>query len=309
MKTPFILTFGSCGWDRIFYKNDSNSEPTLIYEEEGRKNSHQALAAKRAGANSMLISFVGDDEIGGKVLKSLNDCGLDTRFVKTIKGESTEVNHQFIDPVTKDYELKRFPSPLSQYYTPQMVEEYKDYILNADAVILVSKQNKDFLEEAINFCYKNNIPTTLTASHKKFDINNPQDFSVLKKVTFIAVNMQEAKDLTNLIEPADMLNLLPNLIITDGGKGVYFVNENNKITHEPAVKTKNIVETNGAGDTFIGNVIVSYVNGWALTDCIRFGQCASSLEIQKMGVLNAIPKYKETKALYDSYYSKNQKGK
>lgn len=67
-KQPFILTFGSCGWDRVFYKNAAGNEGEFVYEEEGRKNSHQALAAKRAGAISMLVSFVGDDEIGEKVL-------------------------------------------------------------------------------------------------------------------------------------------------------------------------------------------------------------------------------------------------
>lgn len=108
---PFILTFGSCGWDKIFRQNEDGTQE-LIYEEEGRKNSHQALAAKRAGADSMLISFVGDDEIGKKVLESLNNCGIDTRFIKVIEHESTEINHQIFDPKTKDYSLVRFPSPL-----------------------------------------------------------------------------------------------------------------------------------------------------------------------------------------------------
>lgn len=84
-----VLTFGSCGWDKIF-SMDKDGNKHLIYEEEGRKNSHQALAAKRAGANSMLISFVGDDEIGKMVLDSLNKCGIDTRFIKTVEGEPTK---------------------------------------------------------------------------------------------------------------------------------------------------------------------------------------------------------------------------
>ena len=101
--TPFILTFGSCGWDRIV---DAETRE-LIYEEEGRKNSHQAVAAKRAGADSMLVSFVGDDEIGHKCLESLQQCGVDIRFVTVVSGESTEVNTQLLDRETKDYTLER----------------------------------------------------------------------------------------------------------------------------------------------------------------------------------------------------------
>ena len=37
-------------------------------------------------AKSMLVSFVGDDEIGKRVLESLTHCGIDTRFVKVVKG-------------------------------------------------------------------------------------------------------------------------------------------------------------------------------------------------------------------------------
>ena len=301
-EKSFILTFGSCGWDKIFKQNDDGSQE-LIYEEEGRKNSHQALAAKRAGSESMLISFVGGDEIGKRVLDSLNKCGIDTRFVKIINDQPTEINHQIIDMKTKDYSLVRFPSPLSQYYTVDMVKEYEKWILKADAVILVSKQNKDFLEAIIDFCYKNNIVTVLTISHEKFNIDDEQDFNTLKKVTFIAGNFDESKKLTKKENESEMLNLLPNLIITKGGEGVFFVNEEGKQVHEDAVKVDNIVETNGAGDTFIGTVISYYARGISKTKCIRLGQCASSLEIQKMGVLDAIPHKDEIEKVYEKIYN------
>ena len=298
---PFILTFGSCGWDRIFGQNEDGSQE-VISEEEGRKNSHQALAAKRCGADSMLISFVGDDEIGTKVLASLKKCGIDTRFIKIVNGESTEINHQILDKKTKDYSLIRFPSPLSQYYTPVMVKEYEEWIKKADAVILVSKQNKDFLEEIIDFCYKNNIKTVLTISHEKFDISNEKDFETLKKISFIAGNYSEAKALTKKDTEEEILNLLPNLIITKGSDGVYFVNESGEIWHEDAIKVDNIVETNGAGDTFIGTFITYYARGFNKIKCVRLGQCASSIEIQKMGVLNAIPDKNKVEEAYDIIY-------
>lgn len=300
-NSPFILTFGSCGWDKIFRQNEDGTK-ALIYEEEGRKNSHQALAAKRAGANSMLISFVGDDEIGKRVLESLNNCGIDTRFVKIVENESTEINHQILDPKTKDYSLVRFPSPLSQYYTPDMVKTYEEWILKADAVILVSKQNKDFLEAIIDFCYDNNIPTVLTISHEKFDISDNKDFETLKKVSFIAGNLSESKALTKKENEHDMLELLPNLIITRGGEGVYFTNELGEFSHEDAIKVDNVVETNGAGDTFIGTFITYHTRGLDKTTCIRLGQCASSLEIQKMGVLDAIPYKEDIEKVYEEYY-------
>ena len=254
-KSKFFLTFGSCGWDRIFWQNEDGSEE-LIYEEEGRKNSHQAIAALRAGGpgtESMLISFVGDDEIGKKCKESLAANGIDTRFVKVVKGQTTEINHQYIDRETRDYVVKRFPANLSQNYSPDMVQKYKSYILKADFVILVSKQPKEFLTEIINFCYDHQIKTALTVSHKKFDINDPQDLETLKKVTIIAGNWEEGNSLTGKYTPEDMIEVLPNLVITKGKEGVWFKDEMGNTCNEPAVFTDNVVETNGAGDTFLGN--------------------------------------------------------
>ena len=183
-----------------------------------------------------------------------------------------------------------------------MIETYKEWILKADAVILVSKQNKDFLEAIIDFCYENNIPTVLTISHEKFDISDSKDFETLKKVSFIAGNFSEAKTLTKKENEHDMLSLLPDLRITRGGDGVYFTNELGEFSHEDAIKVDNIVETNGAGDTFIGTFITYYTKGLDKTTCIRLGQCASSLEIQKMGVLDAIPFKDDIERVYEEYY-------
>ena len=296
-----ILTFGSCGWDKIVDKTTKE----LIYEEEGRKNSHQAIAALRAGANSILVSFVGDDEIGHRVLASLKECGLDTKYIEIVPGASTEVNIQYYDPVTKDYDLHRGPAELSQNYDSQMIDRYKEEILNADAVNLVSKQPKEFLVRMIDFCDEENIDTYLTISHKKLDI--VEDIDTLKKVTYIAGNMREGRDLTGYDTACEMLKVLPNMLITDGGEGVWFCDEQGNIVHEPAVKAREVVETNGAGDTFIGNFMVYRAEGYSILECVRRAMCASSLEISKMGVYSAMPYREETDKLYNEYYKGEQR--
>ena len=299
---PFILTFGSCGWDRIVYKNADGSRE-LIYEEEGRKNSHQAVAARKAGADSTLISFVGDDEIGKKVLASLDHFGIDTKYVTVVKGAATEINTQILDRITRDYELERGPAELSYRYTPAMAGQYSKEILRADFVILVSKQPKDFLTEVINLCHANGIKTALTVSHRNFDIKNTRDLETLKKCTVIAGNLKESEDLTGRTSQKEMLRLLPNLMITNA-EGVWFCDEIGNICHEKSVPAKDIVETNGAGDTFIGNFIVFRAESKPIRECVRLGQCAAAIEIGKMGVINSMPYRDETIRLYEKHFGK-----
>ena len=304
-KENLIVTFGSCGLDIIVDKNTREE----IYREEGRKNSHQAVAAKRAGAKSVLISFVGDDEVGKYVLKSLIECGMDKKYIKVIKGANTEVNIQLLDPKTKDYDLERGPAELSQNYQTKMIEIYESLLLKADCINLISKQPKEFLKAIIEFGYKHHIPTYLTVSHKKFDIDNQEDSDTLKKVTYIVGNHSEIVSLTKIDDIKKIFETWPNIIMTKGGDGVWFVDERGVLCHEPSVKTENIVETNGAGDTFIGNFMVFRSEGQSMLESVRRAMCASSIEISGMGVYAMMPYRNATDKLYNDYYLNSQKNR
>lgn len=295
-----IVTFGSCGLDIILDKNTRKE----IYREEGRKNSHQAVAAKRGGADSILISFVGDDDIGKYVLNSLIECGMDEKYIKVVKGAKTEVNIQLLDPITKDYELERGPAELSQNYSCEIIKEYEDVLKRASCINLVSKQPKDFLNEVINFAYLNNITTYLTVSHKKFDIKNKEDIETLKKVTYIVGNYSEISQLTQISDIEQIFKTWKNIIMTKGSEGVYFNDESGIMCHEEAVKVENVVETNGAGDTFIGNFMVFKSEGQSMVESVKRAMCASAIEISGMGVYAMMPSRKQTDDLYNRYYHK-----
>ena len=51
-----------------------------------------AVTVSRLGGEAILCSAVGDDAYGKELVKFLDDLGLDTRFVKTVKGEKTALD-------------------------------------------------------------------------------------------------------------------------------------------------------------------------------------------------------------------------
>lgn len=51
-----------------------------------------AVAISRLGGEAILCSAVGDDEYGKGLVAFFNDMGMDTRFVKTVKGEKTAID-------------------------------------------------------------------------------------------------------------------------------------------------------------------------------------------------------------------------
>jgi sugar/nucleoside kinase (ribokinase family) len=303
-KAINALTFGSCGID-IILEQDENGEWREVYREEGRKSTRQAWAAKLGGAAvSMIVSFVGNDDMGKEVLRSFDERGLDRRFVFVVDGEQTEWNRQYIIKESRDYDLERGPAELAKHYSPDMVEEYAEQILEASFVILISKQPKEFLTATIEFCHEHQIPTILTVSHPKFDIE--EDLTTLQKCTFVAGNLEEVNVLTGKDTPEEMLGVLPNLIVTHGGAGAWFCDESGQICHEDAVPVENIVEINGAGDTLAGNFMVFHAEGKPILECMRLAMCASSIEISRMGVLQAMPTRAETEKVYREHYVSNK---
>lgn len=51
-----------------------------------------AVAVSRLGGEAILCSAVGDDEYGRQLVEFFDDMGMDTRFVKTVKGEKTAID-------------------------------------------------------------------------------------------------------------------------------------------------------------------------------------------------------------------------
>ncbi|KAH3899749.1 putative ribokinase SCDLUD_004035 [Saccharomycodes ludwigii] len=85
------------------------------------------------------------------------------------------------------------------------------------------------------------------------------------------------------------------VIITLGAKGCIYLSNNTELTYKPSIFVPNehIVDTTGAGDTFLGACISQLAQGATLDDAIHFALIASSIVIQKKGASQSIPSYEE----------------
>lgn len=67
-----VCVFGGCSLDQTFYQNVDgtyNKQPSVC--SPGGKGANQAVAAARAGAKTTIITRIGKDEIGQKILDNL----------------------------------------------------------------------------------------------------------------------------------------------------------------------------------------------------------------------------------------------
>ena len=86
----------------------------------------------------------------------------------------------------------------------------------------------------------------------------------------------------------------PRLVIITQGSDPAIVVENGKVSEYPVpfVDPKEIVDTNGAGDCFVGGFLSQLVRGKSLSESIKYGHYAASEVIKRSGC--TLPKEPKT---------------
>ena len=155
MKKRVLLIGGACTELTMQVENlaDDNREvvaPINYTITPGGAVSIGAVAISKLGGEAILCSAVGDDEYGKELLGFFSDLGMDTRFVKTVKGEKTA-----LDVVSDDeYGTRRAyrSTSLLGAITPDDVEEaftclpdavYVTLDIPADAAIRAAELSRE----------------------------------------------------------------------------------------------------------------------------------------------------------------------
>lgn len=84
------------------------------------------------------------------------------------------------------------------------------------------------------------------------------------------------------------------VIITLGSHGVLFSSKHDsEVKFRPAITNVKVVDTTGAGDTFLGALVTQLYQDSSLEEAIEFSTKASSITIQHEGAAESIPRFKD----------------
>ncbi len=92
-----VCVFGGCSLDKMYYqKTDGKygeNPDLLVY---GGKGANQAIAAARAGAKTTIISRIGKDAEGLKIIDNLKYNNVDTSNVEMISDVENDYSNIYI---------------------------------------------------------------------------------------------------------------------------------------------------------------------------------------------------------------------
>lgn len=271
--------------------NDKSSAP-------GGKGANQSVACVRSGAKTYHIGMVGADQEGQFMRESMQEDGIDTRFVGIDKMHGTGTAMITLDANGQN-DIMVYGGA-NQSMTTDVLKGTDELFKDIDFIITQFETPQKVSAEAFKRAKANGVTTILNPAPAK-----EIDPELLKYTDVIAPNETESALLTgieitdedSMIKTAEYFKNkgVDNLLITLGSKGVFYSTPNDHGL-VPAFKVKP-VDTTAAGDTFIGALASQLKTDLSnIADALVYAQRASSLTVQKMGAAPSIPTYDEVKA-------------
>lgn len=289
-----ILVVGSSNYDIILNQDKFalTGETVLANKMSicgGGKGANQAVQCAKLGNKTIFIGSVGNDSMGDFLLKELNEYGVYTEYVKRSKLNS---GVGVVNSIPDGNVRATVFTGANYDLTPLELRKYEEVFKSCKVLILQLEIPIDVVYEAIKMGKENNCYIILNAAPAvKLDVE------YLKKINCLIVNESEVsfyldKEITSYEDVVNnskkILSLSKEIcIVTLGEKGSVLV-EKDKCTKVNA-KSVNVVETTGAGDSYIGAFATKIFEDSTLEEACNYAAKVSSITVQNIGAQSSMP--------------------
>lgn len=288
-----ILNFGSLNIDYVYQVESIVRVGETIRGCErstycGGKGLNQSIALANAGAEVYHAGSVGTD--GKLLLDKLMEHGVDTKFIKKIKGPSS---HTIIQVNSDGDNGIIFYSDKKLTLDDEKISEIMDAFDEGD-YLLVQNETRN-TKAVMNYAKKKGMKIVL----------NPSPFTCeifefpLETVDIFIMNEIEGFEFTKEKDPEHILDSMHEkypdaiVILTVGKKGAYCLT-NDRTIMQKAYEV-DTVDTTAAGDTFTGYFIAEYLRTGILEGSMALAAKAAALAVTLPGAADSIPMLEEVR--------------
>jgi len=260
----------------------------------GGKGSNQAVAASRLGGKVSFVTCLGTDDFGKRLLSFLKAEGIDTGLIKFSKNTPAGMAIVILD---KNSENTIISIPGSER---ELLAEDIKKIRFTDNDIAVSQLA---LPKEVVLAYlkraKSGGATTILnlAPRAKYDTTAFKFADYLipneSEAAFFAGSAKMSQDPPKALKYARKIRSRPGqvVIVTLGGNGSIAL-AGKEIIRIPGIKVK-AVDTQAAGDTFVGAFATAISENKGLRGALEFANKAAAICVQRHGAASSIPARKD----------------
>jgi len=248
----------------------------------GGKGANQSVALARAGVHTRHIGRIGDGDQWAS--KQLGDAGVDISSVESIAGPSGHAIIQVDDQGENSIVLH---GGANQSFSRADLQKHLADATSDDWLLIQNECNN--CATAIDVALQQGMRVAINPAPMTAEVAALP----LERCAVLIVNETEAAQLAGATDPDEVLDLLevkyPNtrLVLTLGSKGALLRFKAEQIRQEASLV--DVVDTTGAGDTFVGFFLSALIQGLDDQLCLRRGCAAAALSVGVAGATPSIP--------------------
>ena len=301
---PKVIVFGSMNMDlsvdapRVPAAGETLAGSGFITA-AGGKGANQAVAAARLGADVRMVAAVGADGFGEELTAGLAAAGADVSLVRRVAGETTGVA-----VILRTDGENRI-----------VLHAGANHTLTADDVVADLRRigEKDDVFVTQGECDPLATEAALRAARELglYTIYNPAPARPVPDdlwlcVDLVCLNETECQAMCGVLPVDDATCLAATrrlrelgagaVVITLGAAGSFALGADGETIRMPAAPAT-VVDTTGAGDTFIGALAAGRARSFSLAESMSWGALASGIAVSRLGAQPSIPTAAEVEAL------------
>ncbi len=258
-------------------------------------NAHnEAVVLSRLGAKVSLVSKVGADDVGYRLIDHLKAENIDTRSVIAEEGLATGINIVLYDEKGERRFLTNPNGSLRKFTESDAlrnIDSFGDIV--SFSCMFVSPMIDILATERIFKRVKERPDTILVVDMVKPKKGEKMENirPLLKYIDYFLPNAEELKMLSDKDTDDAAKELLSEgvkCVIVKTGKDGCNIYQNDQKTHIPAIQGINAIDTTGAGDSFIAGFIYGLTQEMSVEDSCRFACATASCCVEHVGATEGI---------------------
>ena len=265
----------------------------------GGKGFNQAIAAKKVGADVVMVSKIARDPFGQIAIDMMNDLSMDTSHMIYSEDRGTGVALIMVDENSSQNEIVVVPGACGEI-TVEEVERCASLIRESTYLLVQFEVNMDALYRAMEIAHEAGVRIVLNpAPYQKV----PDQ--LLAMVDIVTPNETETEGLTGICvdseaaagKAANVLHRkgIAEVAITLGNRGV-FISSHGQQRLLPPFQVY-AVDTTGAGDAFNGGLVAGIAEGMDIWQAAQFANAVAGLSVTRLGTSMAMPTREEVEQL------------
>ena len=262
----------------------------------GGKGANQAVAAARLGAEVHFVGCVGSDVFGAQMRGTLQAEGVNVDHLATVSGPSGVAI--VLDDDANGQNSIAIEAGANAALSAAHIDAAAATIAAASMLVCQLESPLPAVQRAIAVAHAAGVPVLLNPAPVQ-----PLPPQLLQQVSLLVPNESEAAALAGQApgEPVDEVLAAERLrrlgaatvIVTLGERGVHVSTPGGAVRHD-AQPAARVVDTTGAGDTFIGALAAARCrDGLPLHDAVAFAQRAAAFSVSRRGAMSAMPHREE----------------